>query len=80
MYASERSLDLTFYEIGGEAHGDNSSLFFFAGSVYVKIRSSIKYNGDIPGLWKGQYIIGIFNENGQTVPEAYKIINSVALQ
>jgi len=41
MYASERSLDLTFYEIGGEAHRDNNSLFFFAGSVYVKVRSSI---------------------------------------
>ena len=40
MYSSERSLDMTFYKIGGEAHGDNSSFFFFTGSVYVKIRSN----------------------------------------
>ncbi|MDR0743659.1 MAG: hypothetical protein LBF05_04820, partial [Tannerella sp.] len=40
MYSSERSSDLTFYKIGGEAHGDNSNMFFFAGSLYVKIRSN----------------------------------------
>ncbi|MDR2913550.1 MAG: hypothetical protein LBV74_01740 [Tannerella sp.] len=185
MYASERSSDLMFYEIGGEAHGDNSSLFFFAGPVYVKIRSSVsgeetgeamreiagtlaykvapdagypmiiksfpeenkiphteayitsnyigheflnkvfvcqynkngltyqlfvisaenndaakeilnkyftftkqplefgegillikdRYNGDIPCLWKNQYLIGIFNENGESVPDAETILN-----
>ena len=40
MYSSERSTDLTFYNIGGEAHGNNNSFFFFAGSLYVKIRCS----------------------------------------
>lgn len=188
MYASERSLDLVFYKIGGEAHGDNSSLFFFAGPGYVKIRSSAsnnetgeaickigetlatnlapdaeyppiikafpeenkiphteayitsnyigheflnkvficqytngityqlfvidagssdaareilhkyftftkqplefsegellikdRYNGDIPCLWKGQYLIGIFNENGETVPDAENILKSIVL-
>lgn len=188
MYASERSPDLTFYPIGGEAHGDDGSLFFFAGSVYVKIRSSIsapetgetmrqiaealvrniapeatyppiinafppenriphteayitsnyigheflnkvfvcqynegityqlfvidagsrdaakdiltkycsftkqpieinegellikdRYNGDIPFLWKGQYLMGVFNEKGDPVPNAEKILKSVQL-
>ena len=190
MYASERSFDLTFYKIGGEAHGDNSSIYFFAGSVYVKIRGSSssdetgdairkiaeafaskiaplgatypkiistfpdknkipnseayitsnyigheflkkvfvskykednieyqlfvvdagnsgaakeilskyinftkqtielnegiilikdRYNGDIPCLWKGQYIIGIFNEDGKAISNAENIISNIAL-
>ncbi|MDR2681314.1 MAG: hypothetical protein LBC47_10955 [Tannerella sp.] len=189
MYASERSSDLTFYKIGGEAHGDNSSLFFFAGRLYVKIRSNQskeetgkamrsiaealaaktepdasypviigtfpeenkiphsesyitsnyigheflnkvyvcqykrgdlvyqlfvidagndgaakeilnkyftfskqplafkqgqllikdRYNGDIPCLWKGKYLIGIYNENGDAVDDAENILNSVRL-
>ena len=189
MYSSERSLDLTFYKIGGEAHGDNGSFYFFSGSVYVKIRSkgsndkigeamrniseaiaskastdaaypdiiksfpknnvipytqayitsnyigheflnkvflcqyrngdlkyqlfvvnaensdaakeilkkyiaftkqtidlkegelSIKdrYNGDIPILWKGKYLIGIFNEDGKNIPNAQAILKSVKL-
>ena len=189
MYSSERSLDLTFYKIGGEAHGDNGSLYFFSGSVYVKIRSSTtsnetgeairkiagalaakadpnaaypkiirsfpeenkiphteayitanyightflskvficqyindgtkyqifvidaetsdaakeilnkyytftkqpldfnegelllkdRYNGDIPILWKGRYLIGIFNDKGETIANAKNILNSVAL-
>ncbi len=39
MYASERSSELGFISIGGEAQGDKSSLFFFAGSMYVKMWS-----------------------------------------
>jgi hypothetical protein len=187
MYASERSSDLTFYRTGGEAHGDNSSLFFFAGSLYVKIRSNQaeeatgkamqviaaaiagntdpnaaypaligrfpeenkiphseayitsnyighdflnkvylckykqgdleyqlfvidagdgggakeilnkyftfakqplefeegfllikdRYNGDIPCLWKGKYLIGIYNENGEAIPDAEAKLNLV---
>ncbi|MDR0835056.1 MAG: hypothetical protein LBN11_00540 [Tannerella sp.] len=190
MYSSERSPELTFYPIGGEAHGDNESFFFFNGSLYVKIRSNKssdgvgealkkiaeafvansgvkaslpkifeyfpqknkipneetyitsnfigheflnkvyvckykaetdipyqlfvikaespksakgilnsyfgytkqslnfkegfltvkdKYNGDIPCVWKGNYIIGIYNENGDNVPKAKEIIESVKL-
>ncbi len=37
MYASERSSELDHYLIGGEAQGDNASLFFFAGNIYVKM-------------------------------------------
>jgi hypothetical protein len=41
MYASERSSDMTQYEgIGGEAQGDEYGLFFFAGSIYVKMSAS----------------------------------------
>ncbi len=29
-----------------------------------------KYNGDIPILWKGQYIIGVFNEKGESINES----------
>jgi hypothetical protein len=37
MYASERSPDLTFFPFAGEAQGDASNVFFFAGSIYVKM-------------------------------------------
>lgn len=37
MYASERTSELTFYPIGGEAQGDEASLFFFAGNMYIKM-------------------------------------------
>ena len=41
MYASERSTDMTFYQgIGGEAQGDGYGLYFFSGSMYVKISAS----------------------------------------
>ncbi|MDR3250888.1 MAG: hypothetical protein LBT42_04390 [Tannerella sp.] len=185
MYSTERSPELTFYKIGGEAHGDNGSLFLFADKLYFKIRSNVstessgnairriagslaskaapaaaypamlksfpedgkipysemyitanyighdflnrvfvckymkeslvyqlfiidagssdaakeilkkyvafakqeidlkegsllikdRYNGDIPVLWKGGKIVGIFNEDGKTVPDADKILS-----
>jgi hypothetical protein len=41
MYASERSSEMTHYPgIGGDAQGDEYGLYFFSGSVYVKITSS----------------------------------------
>ncbi|MDR1170570.1 MAG: hypothetical protein LBK97_07030 [Prevotellaceae bacterium] len=43
MYASERSPDMTFYpDIGGEAQGDDYGLFFFSGSIYVKMSANNK--------------------------------------
>jgi hypothetical protein len=40
MYASERSAELTHFDIGGEAQGDAKNLFFFAGNIYVKMWSN----------------------------------------
>lgn len=40
MYASERSSDMKNYAIGGEAQGDDYGLYFFSGSVYVKITAN----------------------------------------
>jgi len=41
MYTSERSSDMTYYhEIGGEAQGDEYGLFFFSGSIYVKMMAN----------------------------------------
>ncbi|MDR1810934.1 MAG: hypothetical protein LBR34_11155 [Prevotella sp.] len=40
MYASERSSELKHLPIGGEAQGDNESLYFFAGCIYVKMSGS----------------------------------------
>ncbi|MCD7935373.1 MAG: hypothetical protein LUG98_00775 [Tannerellaceae bacterium] len=37
MYTSERSSDLSFLPIGGEAQGDGKSIFFFSGNIYVKM-------------------------------------------
>ena len=186
MYASERSSDLNFYKIGGEAQGDDQNFYFFAGNIYVKMSANegsesigeamraiakgfaekidpnagypaafanfptegkvpysesyitsnyigheflkhvftcnyerngqkfqlfkvdagtkedaesvlnqyfkftkqtapftegkllIKdhYNGDIPCVWKGQYIIGIYNEAGEEIENSNEILNS----
>lgn len=49
MYASERSPELAFLpSIGGEAQGDAENLFFFAGSIYVKMASHA--DGDASAL------------------------------
>lgn len=40
MYASERSMDMTFCAIGAEAQADASSIYFSSGSIYVKMRCS----------------------------------------
>ncbi|MDR1203636.1 MAG: hypothetical protein LBL58_18665 [Tannerellaceae bacterium] len=188
MYSSERSSDLAFLPIGGEAQGDDKNLYFFSGCIYVKmwtnsndpvvesirtigkslaekidpkagypsimnlfpkenklpyseayVTSSYigheflksvyhanyenaegqsfqlfvidgkskegaqailndyfaftsqatdyqegtltikdRYNGDIPALWKGQYIIGIYNENGELITGAADYIEKLA--
>jgi hypothetical protein len=36
-----------------------------------------KYNGEIPCLWTGNYIIGIYNENGDKIPKATEILKSL---
>ena len=187
MYSSERSSDLAYLPIGGEAQGDKTNLYFFAGNMYLKIWSNSagdvsgelqtigkglaekidpnaayplavrlfpkegkvpysdsyitsnfigheflravytakyesngqsfqlfildggspegvkevltqymaftkqpqelkegellikdRYNGDIPSIWKGRYLIGIFNENGDTITGGDKLLNEVA--
>lgn len=45
MYASERSPELKHFAFGGEAQGDDASMFFFAGNIYVKIWSHA--SGDV---------------------------------
>ncbi|MDR1860946.1 MAG: hypothetical protein LBR06_08530 [Bacteroidales bacterium] len=48
MYASERASDMTHYEgIGGEAQGDDYGLFFFAGSIYVKMSCNVGSHADV---------------------------------
>jgi hypothetical protein len=37
-------------------------LEFQEGDLLVKDR----YNGDIPVIWKGRYLIGVFSESGDT--------------
>lgn len=187
MYSSERSSDLTFLPIGGEAQGDKSNLYFFAGNMYLKIWSNAsadvsrelqaigkglaakidakaaypavvrlfpeegkvpysaayitsnyigheflravytmkyeregqtfqlfvldggspegvkdvlthymafskqeekpaegqllikdRYNGDIPALWKGRYLLGVYSENGDTVTAADELLHELA--
>ena len=50
-------------------------LDFNEGEFLIKDR----YNGDIPLLWKGKYLIGIFNDKGETVANAKNILSSVVL-
>ena len=40
MYSSERSSEMTFYKIGGEAQADNIGLYGFAGCIYLKMQAS----------------------------------------
>jgi hypothetical protein len=40
MYAAERSTELTYFPLGGEAQGDGHNLYFFAGCIYVKMWSN----------------------------------------
>jgi hypothetical protein len=44
MYAAERSPDLKFFPVGGEAQGDDAGFFFFAGDMYIKISSNSSEN------------------------------------
>lgn len=45
MYSSERSSDLEFLPVGGEAQGDRANLYFFAGNMYLKMWSNA--SGDV---------------------------------
>lgn len=45
-----------------------------------KLLITDKYNGNIPVIWKGQYIIGAFNDAGDDFPESiYDVLNQVKL-
>lgn len=37
-----------------------------------------KYNGDIPIVWKGQYIIGVFSENGDKINNSGTLLTEIA--
>ena len=37
-----------------------------------------KFNGEIPVLWKGNYLIGIFSEKGNVMPDAVAFLESIA--
>lgn len=187
MYSSERSSDLEFLPVGGEAQGDKANLYFFAGNMYLKMWSNAsgdvskelqaigkalaekidagagyppvirlfpeqgqipysaayitsnyigheflravytmkyekdgqsfqlfvldggspdgvkdvltqymaftkqsdelkegellvkdRYNGDIPVLWKGRYLVGVYNENGDMIPGADALLEELA--
>ena len=36
-----------------------------------------RYNGDIPILWQGRYIVGIFSESGDSISEASSLIKEI---
>ncbi|MDR1344222.1 MAG: hypothetical protein LBJ39_02600 [Tannerellaceae bacterium] len=44
------------------------------GDILVKDR----YNGDIPVLWKGSHIVGIYSENGDTIANANTLLKEVS--
>lgn len=37
-----------------------------------------RYNGDIPVIWKGQYILGIFSEDGKTITDTTIFLKSIS--
>jgi hypothetical protein len=50
---------------------------FFEGNLLIKDR----YNGNIPFVWKGRYLIGAFDENGGDFPkEIYNFLNRFDLK
>jgi len=36
-----------------------------------------RYNGNIPCVWKGQYIVGIYNEAGEEIENSDEILNNI---
>ena len=47
---------------------------FVEGNLLIKDR----YNGNIPLIWRGQYLIGVFDESGNDFPEAiYELLEQV---
>ena len=44
------------------------------GELLVKDR----YNGDIPVLWKGRYLVGVYNENGDMIAGADVLLKELA--
>lgn len=44
MYSSERSTGMEFFPFGAEAQGDDQSMYFFAGNIYVKMWSNASEN------------------------------------
>ena len=49
-------------------------LEFYEGEMVLNDR----YNGDIPILWQGRYIIGIFSESGETIANSTALIKEIA--
>jgi len=49
-------------------------LDFQPGKLLIKDR----YNGDIPIIWKGQYIIGVFSENGDTIKNSESYLDEIS--
>jgi hypothetical protein len=37
-----------------------------------------RYNGNMPVIWKGQYILGIFSEDGDTITDTTVFLKSIA--
>ena len=44
------------------------------GGLLVKDR----YNGDIPVLWKGRYLVGVYNENGDMIAGTDVLLKELA--
>jgi hypothetical protein len=44
------------------------------GEILIKDR----YNGEIPAIWKGSHIIGIYSENGDTITHANALLKEVS--
>jgi hypothetical protein len=49
-------------------------LDFQPGELQIKDR----YNGNIPALWKGSYIIGAYSESGDPIPGAPTLLKAIA--
>ncbi|MDR1814878.1 MAG: hypothetical protein LBR18_08550 [Tannerella sp.] len=74
MYAAERSPELTFYKIGGEAHGNNESLFFFSGVLYVKMQSNAASENVNAAMCKiAESIAAKIDKNQQGYPSLFNV-------
>jgi len=71
MYAAERSSDLKFHPVGGEAQGGNESFFFFAGNMYVKMQANSQEDLTNTLLQIGKGLAGKIDPNA-SYPEILK--------
>lgn len=71
MYASERSLEYSFIDVGAEGYGDEMGLNFFQGRYYVKLMAFSESDSTLPLLKKVARKISEKIGAGKSLPKLF---------